>query len=287
MSARDADTGEPPAKRRAIDPIAPTVHPWNLPAGIPLLHCSSRPASLQPHSTRYKLFPGDTIIGLGRQSREPFGLQANRGIYSVERWADLPRICPEMQRVTFINTFTAIGGPAINKNGSVIGILFHSLSFTPFLPSNVILKWWEYFKTTGKYCCPMISFVGCNLHNGRSSRWVNVPTSLHEGLDGILVEMASRELLSAGLQEKYLIIRCNGKRVTTRLQLFEVLVENIGQIVEPSDGNRMEAIDGGGEAILSSSFRAFTVRHEQILSLARQLNQEQCLATRVTVQAAC
>uniref|UniRef100_A0A0E0NY48 Uncharacterized protein n=1 Tax=Oryza rufipogon TaxID=4529 RepID=A0A0E0NY48_ORYRU len=189
-------------------------------------------ASLQPHSTRYKLFPGDTIIGLGRQSREPFGLQANRGIYSVERWADLPRICPEMQRVTFINTFTAIGGPAINKNGSVIGILFHSLSFTPFLPSNVILKWWEYFKTTGKYCCPMISFVGCNLHNGRSSRWVNVPTSLHEGLDGILVEMASRELLSAGLQEKYLIIRCNGKRVTTRLQLFEVLVENIGQIVE-------------------------------------------------------
>uniref|UniRef100_A0A0E0NY52 Uncharacterized protein n=1 Tax=Oryza rufipogon TaxID=4529 RepID=A0A0E0NY52_ORYRU len=177
-------------------------------------------ASLQPHSTRYKLFPGDTIIGLGRQSREPFGLQANRGIYR-------------------------------------------------------------------KYCCPMISFVGCNLHNGRSSRWVNVPTSLHEGLDGILVEMASRELLSAGLQEKYLIIRCNGKRVTTRLQLFEVLVENIGQIVEPSDGNRMEAIDGGGEAILSSSFRAFTVRHEQILSLARQLNQEQCLATRVTVQAAC
>uniref|UniRef100_A0A0E0NY51 PDZ domain-containing protein n=1 Tax=Oryza rufipogon TaxID=4529 RepID=A0A0E0NY51_ORYRU len=200
MSARDADTGEPPAKRRAIDPIAPTVHPWNLPAGIPLLHCSSRPgwswrrspkrssasppltmveinesrsardaydgiASLQPHSTRYKLFPGDTIIGLGRQSREPFGLQANRGIYR-------------------------------------------------------------------KYCCPMISFVGCNLHNGRSSRWVNVPTSLHEGLDGILVEMASRELLSAGLQEKYLIIRCNGKRVTTRLQLFEVLVENIGQIVE-------------------------------------------------------
>lgn len=69
-----------------------------------------------------------------------------------------------------------------------------------------------------KYCRPMISFVGYNLHVARSSRWVDVPTSLHEGLDGILVEMVSRELLSAGLQEKDLIIRCNGKRVTTNLQ---------------------------------------------------------------------
>ncbi|EEC75723.1 hypothetical protein OsI_12582 [Oryza sativa Indica Group] len=368
MSARDADTGEPPAKQRAINPVVPTKHPWNLPAQIPLLHCSCRPedqvlvipreanmpidaetrkvvarvsqavvsvvsfdvdgdrlykasgfiidfdkssmigtiissatvnihdpafpdvekiniylfdgvsydatiiacdhhwnllvlsvlfdrvvktmkfveinesrtardayhgiAMLQPHSTRYKLCPGDTIIGLGRQSQEPFGLQANRGIYSVERWADLPKICQEMLRATFINTFTAIGGPAINKKGNVIGMLFHSMSFTPFLPSNIILKWWDYFKTTGKYCRPMISFVGYNLHVARSSRWVNVPTSLHEGLDGILVEMVSRELLSAGLQEKDLIIRCNGKRVTTNLQLFEVLVENIAKTVE-------------------------------------------------------
>ncbi|XP_015632809.1 uncharacterized protein [Oryza sativa Japonica Group] len=301
MSARDADTGEPPAKQRAINPVVPTKHPWNLPAQIPLLHCSCRPedqvlvipreanlpidaetrkvvarvsqavvsvvsfdvdgdrlykasgfiidfdkssmigtiissatvnihdpafpdvekiniylfdgvsydatiiacdhhwnllvlsvlfypvvktmkfveinesrtardayhgiAMLQPHSTRYKLCPGDTIIGLGRQSQEPFGLQANRGIYR-------------------------------------------------------------------KYCRPMISFVGYNLHVARSSRWVDVPTSLHEGLDGILVEMVSRELLSAGLQEKDLIIRCNGKRVTTNLQLFEVLVENIAKTVE-------------------------------------------------------
>jgi hypothetical protein len=110
-------------------------------------------AMLQPHSTRYKLCPGDTIIGLGRQSQEPFGLQANRGIYSVERWADLPKICQEMLRATFINTFTAIGGPAINKKGNVIGMLFHSMSFTPFLPSNIILKWWDYFKTTGYSLC--------------------------------------------------------------------------------------------------------------------------------------
>jgi hypothetical protein len=43
MSARDADTGEPPAKQRAINPVVPTKHPWNLPAQIPLLHCSCRP----------------------------------------------------------------------------------------------------------------------------------------------------------------------------------------------------------------------------------------------------
>uniref|UniRef100_A0A0D9VWB8 PDZ domain-containing protein n=1 Tax=Leersia perrieri TaxID=77586 RepID=A0A0D9VWB8_9ORYZ len=363
-----ADSSEPPKKQRAIDPIAPTDHPWNLPAEVGLLHCSCRPenkvlvipreanlpmnaearrvvarvsqavvgvasidvdgdqlwrasgfviefdkssmigtvissatiafpdpgfpdiekikiylfdgvsydatiiacdhhwnllalsvlfdrvikpikmveisesrdkmdayhgvAMLQPHSTSYKLCPGDTIIGLGRKSEEPFGLQGNRGVYSVERWADLPLICQEMQRATFINTYTAVGGPAINKKGNAIGMLFHSLSFTPFLPSNIILKWLEYFKTTGKYCRPVIKFVGCNLHNARSSRWVKVPASLHEGLDGILVELASREVLSAGLQEKDLIIECNRKRVATNLQLFEVLAENIGKMVE-------------------------------------------------------
>ena len=36
---------------------------------------------LQRHSACEMLHPGDTIIGLGRQSEEPFGLQANRGIY--------------------------------------------------------------------------------------------------------------------------------------------------------------------------------------------------------------
>ncbi|VAI56422.1 unnamed protein product [Triticum turgidum subsp. durum] len=36
---------------------------------------------LQPHSASERLCPGDTIIGLGRQSTEPFGLQANCGVY--------------------------------------------------------------------------------------------------------------------------------------------------------------------------------------------------------------
>jgi hypothetical protein len=36
---------------------------------------------LQPHSACESLCSGDTIIGLGRLSEEPFGLQANCGVY--------------------------------------------------------------------------------------------------------------------------------------------------------------------------------------------------------------
>jgi hypothetical protein len=35
----------------------------------------------QPHPACESLCSGDTIIGLGRQSEEPFGLQANCGVY--------------------------------------------------------------------------------------------------------------------------------------------------------------------------------------------------------------
>lgn len=113
---------------------------------------------LQPHSAlaaHEMLCPGDTIIGLGRQSEEPFGLQANCGIYRFERWASFPTFCHEMQKATFINTYAAIGGPAINKQGKVIGMLFHDLDYTPFMPCNIILKWWEHFKETGKGSNPM------------------------------------------------------------------------------------------------------------------------------------
>ncbi|KAM0897955.1 hypothetical protein ACQ4PT_022228 [Festuca glaucescens] len=115
-------------------------------------------------SARVMLSPGDTTIGLGRLPEETFGLQANRRVYTGQRWSNRPTDWQEMQKATFINTYTAIGGPAIDKNGQVIGILFHNLDSTPFLPSNVILKWWDHFKkSAGKYCRPKIRVFGVNL----------------------------------------------------------------------------------------------------------------------------
>ncbi|CAN6287543.1 unnamed protein product [Urochloa humidicola] len=188
--------------------------------------------SLLPHSACENLYPGDTIIGLGRWAEEPFGLQANCGLYSTERWTAFHQLCQEMQKAAFLNTYTAIGGPAINRNGRVTGMLFQSRTCTPFLPSNIILRWWEHFKNTGKYCHPTIRVFGVNLHNAPSSPWVKVPTTLHEGLDGLLVELPLRAALSVGLHQKDLIIQCNGKHVATSLQLFEILVGNIGKMVE-------------------------------------------------------
>ncbi|CAN6282269.1 unnamed protein product [Urochloa humidicola] len=193
--------------------------------------CHGR-SSLLPHSSCENLYPEDTIIGLGRWPDEPFGLQANCGLYSTERWSAFRQLCQEMQKATFLNTYTAIGGPAINRNGRVIGMLFQSRTCTPFLPSNIIIRWWEHFKNTGKYCRPTIRVLGVNLHNAQSSPWVEVPITLHEGLDGLLVELASQTALAVGLQQKDLIIQCNRRCVATSLQLFEILVENIGKMVE-------------------------------------------------------
>ncbi|KAG0540832.1 hypothetical protein BDA96_03G443600 [Sorghum bicolor] len=187
--------------------------------------------SILPHSSHENLYPGDTIIGLGRWPEEPFALRAHRGVYSTDRWTAFRKLCQEMQIATFLNTYGAIGGPAINRNGRVVGMLFQSLTCTPFLPSNIILRWWEHFKNTGKYCRPTIRVLGVNLHNAQSSPWVKVPVSLHEGLDGILVELASRAVLSLGLQQKDLIIGCNRRRVATNLQalpqLFNYEIETL------------------------------------------------------------
>lgn len=83
-----------------------------------------------------------------------------------------------------------------------------------------------------KYCRPTIGVFGVSLHNAHSSRWVKVPTALYEGLDGFLVELTSLAVRSVGLQQKDLIIECNGEHVATSLQLFEILSGNIGKMVK-------------------------------------------------------
>ena len=67
---------------------------------------------------------------------------------------------------------------------------------------------------------------GANLHNARSASRLKLPTSLYEGSHGFLVELTSRAVKSVGLQQK------DGEPVASSLQLFEILAENIGKMVE-------------------------------------------------------
>nr|CAB3494004.1 unnamed protein product [Digitaria exilis] len=230
MAERDPMLDEPPAKRREVDPIAPTKHPWNLPAGIDLPHCSCNPEESYVAIPREANLPIDaearsavarvslaviavaSIDADGDQLWKASGFIVefdeasmvgtifssatvanmtccSRRLRSTERWTAFFNLCQEMQKATFLNTYTAIGGPAINRNGRVIGMLFQSVTCTPFLPANIIIRWWEHFKNTGNYCRPTIRVLGVNLHNAQSSPWVDVPTTLHEGLDGLLVEL--------------------------------------------------------------------------------------------------
>nr|TKV92549.1 hypothetical protein SEVIR_9G168600v2 [Setaria viridis] len=63
-SWRDPVLREPPAKRRDIDPIAPTKHPWNLPARLSLPHCSCNPE--------------DSYVAIPREANLPIDEEARR-----------------------------------------------------------------------------------------------------------------------------------------------------------------------------------------------------------------
>nr|CAB3504835.1 unnamed protein product [Digitaria exilis] len=69
MAERDPMLDEPPAKRREVDPIAPTKHPWNLPAGIDLPHCSCNPE--------------ESYVAIPREANLPIDAEARSAVARV------------------------------------------------------------------------------------------------------------------------------------------------------------------------------------------------------------
>uniref|UniRef100_K4AIS3 PDZ domain-containing protein n=1 Tax=Setaria italica TaxID=4555 RepID=K4AIS3_SETIT len=189
-SWRDPVLREPPAKRRDIDPIAPTKHPWNLPARLSLPHCSCNPE--------------DSYVAIPREANLPIDEEARRVVAGVSQ--------------------------------AVVAVASIDVSFSFRITEKPCKRNKrqenEIMQTLKRYCRPSIMAFGVNLHNAQSSPWMKVPTTLHEGLDGLVVELALRAASSVGLRQRDLIIQCNGRRVATSLQLFEILVENIGKMVE-------------------------------------------------------
>ncbi|KAM0874521.1 hypothetical protein ACQ4PT_037358 [Festuca glaucescens] len=62
---------EPPAKKRNIDPIAPTNHPWNLPATVDLVHrCDC---------------PEDSVLLIPREANLRIGAEAKRVVARVSQ----------------------------------------------------------------------------------------------------------------------------------------------------------------------------------------------------------
>lgn len=91
---RDPMLGEPPAKRRDIDPIAPTKHPWNLPAGIDLPHCD--PGAVRNlTSLRSKL---NAVLFYLIRGTETKSMQSEESYVVIPREANLP-IDAEIRRI--------------------------------------------------------------------------------------------------------------------------------------------------------------------------------------------
>ncbi|XP_027770246.1 uncharacterized protein LOC107010121 isoform X2 [Solanum pennellii] len=104
---------------------------------------------LRPHSNSFDLFPGVSIIALGRLNRKPYDIMAAPGEFSIDRCHSGDFYCKELFMTTCKITICGDGGPLINHYGKIIGICFYAVGSSVFLPINIASIWWEHHKKYG------------------------------------------------------------------------------------------------------------------------------------------
>lgn len=97
----------------------------------------------RPNSKEYRMLPGKVLMALGRLYQEKHSFMAAAGLFSTE---SCNFDCQELLRVKCRISQAGIGGPIVNSDGEVVGISFYAADCTPFLPSNVVLKWLGHYK---------------------------------------------------------------------------------------------------------------------------------------------
>uniref|UniRef100_A0A2C9VZU4 PDZ domain-containing protein n=1 Tax=Manihot esculenta TaxID=3983 RepID=A0A2C9VZU4_MANES len=229
-----------------------------------------KPFQLLPHSKSFNLIPGDTLIVLGRYFIKPYDVMATIGEFRV---ISSPPFVPSLSTLLYFVGFPfayihlcGIGGPFINYYGEVIGICFHDLGFTPFLPINVASKWWEHYKRCGRsiiarrWCRPL-KFKTCKVSSlnqivvssrmfGTRRPWLGMEvTNLYAAdvnilekiiqkfpnvFKGVIVEevMAGSSADSAGISPNDVIVQFGGKTIKSFLELFEAMWDKVGDPVE-------------------------------------------------------
>ncbi|XP_043811521.1 LOW QUALITY PROTEIN: putative protease Do-like 14 [Manihot esculenta] len=181
-----------------------------------------KPFQLLPHSKSFNLIPGDTLIVLGRYFIKPYDVMATIGEFSVT-----------LLRVNCQITRCGIGGPFINYYGEVIGICFHDLGFTPFLPINVASKWWEHYKRCGEPA-PWLGMEVTNLYAADVNILEKIIQKFPNVFKGVIVEevMAGSSADSAGISPNDVIVQFGGKTIKSFLELFEAMWDKVGDPVE-------------------------------------------------------
>ncbi|KAJ4785113.1 Serine protease HTRA1 [Rhynchospora pubera] len=201
-------------------------------------------------SKTMKVFPGETIITLCRRFHCGSRAVVSHGSYILNGRSyqksyfnsqflyfskERPKFdCQELLYTTCKIAKDFIGGPVINCNMAVIGVTFYSRGYASFLPINVAIKWWEAIEFNRKLCHPSLgiavgSLLLWNLESVRDLVYKFPEAS--KGL-AVLKVVPSSGAQAAGIVEGDIIVKFDGKVLSSSLEFFEAIWERAGSAVE-------------------------------------------------------
>ncbi|CAA0839903.1 Trypsin family protein with PDZ domain [Striga hermonthica] len=194
------------------------------------------------HSDLFRIFPGERVIALGRFHCDVGDIMVSPGEFSVEQC----RLdCKELLRSTGRITQCGIGGPMINRKAEVIGVNFFHFDFTPFLPINIVSKWWSHYRKYKNSCRPWLGMELSNLFTVEVWTWEKIIQKFPSIKMGVLVdEVAPNSPAgSVSVQPNDVIVECDGVAITSNLQFFDLIWDKTGNMVKlglarTSDGSR-------------------------------------------------
>ncbi|KAK9723818.1 hypothetical protein RND81_05G027700 [Saponaria officinalis] len=122
------------------------------------------------------------------------------------------------------------GGPVLNTSGEVIGIICDK-SFC--LPSNLIIRWWSAYKSSGEFRRPSIGIEVANLADTDLDFLAEFMPKFPDISSALIVTtvLEDSEACRAGIQTRDVIVKLNGKRVRSKSEFYDVIWENVGKAV--------------------------------------------------------
>ncbi|KAL6568767.1 hypothetical protein OROHE_004451 [Orobanche hederae] len=185
-------------------------------------------------SGKYNLRREDPVVALGRYNDKLIVVAGNFSEFSCYDDGETGLDCQELLRADLIFPTVGIGGPLINRYGEVIGMTLHHVSFTPFLPTNIVSMCWEQLEKNGHCHLPRLGLKLFNVSDGTISFTETLIEKSPETLKGVAVSVvtSAAPVFSPEILRCDVIFGCDGIPIGNILELFEVICDKIGQAVE-------------------------------------------------------
>eukprot|EP00258_Populus_trichocarpa_P015378 XP_006371841.2 putative protease Do-like 14 isoform X1 [Populus trichocarpa] len=199
----------------------------------PLL-TDSKPFGLRPHtvdSSLFKLRGGDKVIALARTLTCQC-LLVESGTLSIYKSSGLH--CQELLYTSCKTTQVYIGGPLINCDGEVIGIVFHYDGYAAFLPINIASRCLQLLKRDRGVCHPWLGMTLTNSYAAKASVLEEIIQKFPHISNGIIVKdvMKGSPAAHAGIVSKDIIVECDGEVVRCSLEFCRMVWNRASQSVE-------------------------------------------------------